>query len=475
MKMAPLFKPLISSALLLASVAPPAFAAARWPQFRGPNSSGAAEGAKPPIQFGPGTNLLWKIALPSGLASPCVWEDRVFLTAFESGKLFALCVGREDGRELWRREAPPSKTPEVHQISSPAVATPAADGQRVYVYYSSFGLVAYDHEGREQWRKPVPSGMVINGSGTSPTLAGGTLLLNCDQDEGESFLLAVEARSGETRWQTPRPGFIGSYTTPILWTHGAIEDVVVSGSLRVVGYNLRDGKERWTARVLTSVSVAPTPVVGDGRLYLMSRSVPANAMGTFAEFAQKNDKDKDGKVARAEAPSGLRHGGVFAGIDRNKDGFITESEWGEMMALFAKGETGLFALRAPGEGDITDTHVVWTQKRGVSGISSPLFHRDRVYVVQDGGRVSCWDAKTGQVFYEQERLGAEGEYYASPITANGRIYFASTRGTVSVIEAGDALNVVARNALGEPIMATPAIADDKLYVRSAHHLWAFGE
>jgi outer membrane protein assembly factor BamB len=448
-------------------------ATASWPQFRGPNSSGVAKKEKPPIRFGAETNLLWKVEVPPGLSSPCVAGDRIFLTAFENEKLFALCRQCRDGKELWRREAPPGKPQEVHQVSSPAVATPVTDGERVYVYFVPFGLVAYDLNGNEQWRKAVPIGYVMNGSGTSPAISGDTVVLNCDQDEGESFLLAVEARTGKTRWQASRAGSIGSYTTPITWKRGAQEEVVVCGSLRVAGYELRTGKESWSANVLTSVAVAPTPVIGDGRLYVMSRGVPPNAMGTFADFAGKSDKDGDGKISKDEAPPGFG-GTSFRTLDFDKDGFITEKDWSTMTNLFARGDSGLFALRAPGSGDITGTHVAWKQTKGVAGISSPLFYEGRIYAVQDGGRVTCWDAKSGKPLFEQERLGAEGEYYASPIAANGHIYLASSRGTITTLRARDALEVEARNELGESVMTTPAIADSKLYVRSASHLWAFG-
>ena len=450
-------------------------AASSWPQFRGPNSSGVAEKEKPPVQFGAETNLLWKTEAPSGLSCPCITGNRIFLTGFEKGKLFALCFDRRDGKELWRKEAPPGKIQEVHKVSSPAVATPATDGRLVYVYYVPFGLVAYDFQGREQWRKAVPSGYVMNGSGTSPAIAGDTVVLNCDQDEGGSFLLAVEARTGNLRWQTPRAGSMcSSYTTPIAWKHGGREEVVVSGSMRVAGYDLRDGQERWTARVLTSVSVAPTPVIGDEHLYVMSRGVPPTAMGTFASFFGKSDKNGDGKISPDEMPAEFGGAGVFRTMDRDKDGFITEKDWSSMTNFFAKGDSGLFAIRQPGDGDVTGTHVAWKQTKGVAGISSPLFYQGRVYAVQDGGRLTCWNAKTGQVLYEQERLGAEGEYYASPIAANGHIYLTSARGTVTTVRAGDALEVKARNELGEPVMSTPAIADNKFYVRSAKHLWAFG-
>jgi outer membrane protein assembly factor BamB len=460
-------------ALSLCLASSDSFSAAQWPQFRGPNSSGVADDAKPPIQFNAETNLLWKIEISRGLSSPCIAGDRIFLTAFEDGKLFTLCFDRRTGKQLWRAEAPAVKAPDVHQVSSPAVATPATDGKFVFIYYPPFGLLAYDFNGKEQWRTSVPFSFVMNGSGTSPAIHEDTLVLNCDQDEGESSVLAVETRTGKTRWQTPRNAGAASYTTPIVWKRGRQEDVVVAGSFRVTGYDLSNGKERWTANVLTSVSVTPTPVIGDGHLFVMSRGVPPNSMGTFASLAEKNDKNGDGKLSRDEAPRGFE-GSVFRGLDRDKDGFITEQDWTALTNLFAKGDSGIFALRTPGDHDITSTHVAWKQTRGVPGLSSPLFYRGRVFAVQDGGRVSCWDAKTGQAFYEQERLGADGEYYASPIAANGRVYFTSSKGTIAIIRLADTLDVQARNVIGESMMATPAIANDALYVRSAKHLWAFG-
>src|SRR5258708_31975937 len=130
-------------------------ATASWPGFRGPNPWGVAGKHKPPIRCGAETNLLWKVEVPPGLSSPCLAGDRIFLTAFENEKLFALCSHRRGGKELWRREAPPGKPQEVHKVSSPAVATPGTDGERVDVYFVPVGLVAYDLQGNEQWRKAV--------------------------------------------------------------------------------------------------------------------------------------------------------------------------------------------------------------------------------------------------------------------------------------------------------------------------------
>jgi outer membrane protein assembly factor BamB len=449
-------------------------AAAVWPQFRGPNCSGVAESDKPPIEFGPTNNLLWKIALPAGFSSPCVWEDRIFLTAFADQKLSTLCVQRRDGKILWRQYTPTEQIEEVNPDSSPASGTPATDGERVYVYFGSYGLLAYDLDGRELWRKPLPLAISLNGTGTSPVVMDGLVIVNRDQEEGKSSLLAVETRTGKTVWETARPQFNSSYTTPLLWQRGDVKDVVLAGSLRVVGYGLKDGQERWSASGLEGLSVCPTPVLGDGQLYAMSRSMGGMKLPSFASQAKEMDKNSDGKIAFAEGAGMLGSKQVFNVIDGNKDGLITEAEWDASVAIMSKGDWGVFALRTPGTGDVTGTHVVWKAKRGAATVPSPLFYRGRLYLIQDGGRLTCYRAKTGEALYEQERLETEGQYWASPIAADGKVYFASTRGNIAVIEAADTAKVLARNKLGERITATPAIADDKLYVRTASHLWAFG-
>jgi outer membrane protein assembly factor BamB len=465
-------------ASLTISLAVSAQGDASWLQFRGPNCAGVSEGGKPPIYFGTKSNVLWKTEIPGGVSSPCVVRERVFVTAFEEGKLVTIGVDARTGKVLWKQAAPATKIESTHKVGSPASATPAADGERIYSYFGSYGVVAYDLDGREQWRKPLDIGLVINGSGTSPVLIKNRLIINGDQQDGKSFVIALDPKSGKTLWQTPRPDFVSSYTTPVLWSHDGEDDVVVVGSVRVVGYGLQDGKERWTVRGTEGVSVAPTPVAGDGQLIVMSRAFAGAKIPTFPEFLAQNDKDTDGKISRDEAPGYLREHGGFMAADRDKDGRISEPEWSGMRNLITRGEHGIFAVRAPSKnenGDLTDTHVMWKEKKGATAVASPLLFRGRVYVVQDGGRVSCYEAKSGKVLFEQERLEVDGSYFASPIAANGSIYFGSSKGVVTVVEPADTLKVKARNDIGEAIFATSAITGNTLYVRSANHLWAFGE
>src|SRR5215471_18324966 len=150
-----------------------------WPQFRGPNSSGLGEG-RPPVRFGPDQNVLWKTALGPGLSSPIIWEGRIFLTEFDraSRQLATLCIDRRTGKILWRRTVAATEIEKVHEISNPAAPTPATDGERVYVYFGSYGLVCYDLEGNLRWEKRLPLAENPYGAAASPIVAGDLLVIN---------------------------------------------------------------------------------------------------------------------------------------------------------------------------------------------------------------------------------------------------------------------------------------------------------
>jgi outer membrane protein assembly factor BamB len=467
---------LVALPLLLVCNSEATGANANWPQFRGPGGLAVADGNHAPIHFGPDTNKLWKTSLPPGHSSPCIWGDQIFLTALSDGKLETLRLARHDGRVVWRRAAAAGKVEPTHRLGSPAAPTPATDGRLVFVYFGSVGLLAYDFEGKEQWTLPLPPPMVEFGTGTSPVLAGDLLILVCDQDQG-SFLLAIDKSTGKQVWRTERPEFRRSFATPFVWRHDRDEELVVPGSIWLRSYNLKDGTERWsfigTSRVANS-----SPIAGDGLLFSASWNVGADAgdrikMEPFDQFAGANDKDKDGKLTRDEIPAGpIRD--RFSQMDLNKDGHVTSAEWQTMAEMFAKAGNAVLAIRPGGKGDITTTHLAWKSTRGLPYVCSPVYYQGRLYTVKNGGLASCYNAKTGQPLYQDERLDAGGDYYASLVAAGGKIYAASQKGVVVVWEAGDQLKILARNDLGEQIMATPAIADGKLYVRTEGHLYAFG-
>jgi outer membrane protein assembly factor BamB len=454
-----------------------AIAAPVWPQFRGPGGLSVANEGRPPVHFGPSSNVLWKTSLPSGNSSPCIWGDRIFITGYDKPKLQTLCLERATGKILWQKGAPASEIEPSHRIGSPACPTPATDGERVYVYFGSFGLLCYDYEGRELWRKPIPIPVVEFGSSSSPILAGDRLILNCDQDVN-SFLVALNKRTGAEFWKKDRGEFRRGFATPLVWRHDGLEELVVPGSLWLRSYDLADGKERWTYRGTSRVACS-SPVAGDGMLFSASWNVGGDegeriTMPRFSEVVAEYDQNKDGKFTIDEIPKGpVRE--RFTQIDVNKDKMVTEEEWNGMAEAFAKAENAVIAIRAGGHGDITKTHLAWKQTRSLPYVSSPLFYKGRLHTIKNGGLASCYEAKTGKVLYQDERLGAPGDYYASAVAADGRVYAVSQKGMVTVLEAADYLNVIARNDLKEDVMATPAIVENNIFIRTSEHLYGFRE
>lgn len=479
--------------------------AVRWPQFRGDNSSGvAAEGGTYPTEFDSTKNLLWKTPLPPGHSSPCIWGNRIFLTAFDKStrKLETICLDRTNGQIIWRQPAPADRIEKVHATGSPAVATPGTDGERVYVYFGSCGLLCYDMAGRELWKVPLPMPVTTQGTGASPIVVGELVLLN-REFKPEPCLMAVHGRTGEVAWKLPRKladmrGPNEGYATPVLWNPSGGNDVVVHSPRRLTAHDVSTGAERWSLRF--SSSACTTPVVGDGTLFVVGfrngmEADESDPLPTFDELLKQAGKGKDGTISREELPkldlfrrpeSSIQTGTALTlqfivnAIDANRDGQISREEWDKFVDEWtrtSKAEESAFgfvAIRPAGRDAATAPQIAWRDQKKLPEVASPLYYRDRLYTVRDGGLISCLEAKTGREIY-RERLGPRGSYFASPIAADGKIYAASLDGTISVVAAGDALKVLARNRLGEAIAATPAAVDGKLYVRTDKHLWAFGE
>lgn len=445
---------------------------ARWPQFRGPGGAGVGAGDIPTF-FGPKTNLLWRTSLPPGHSSPCIWDECIFLTGFANGELQVVCLNRGNGKLEWRRALRPGKIERSAHLSDPATATPATDGTNVFVYFGSFGLAAFDFAGNAVWQKPLPIPITQHGAGTSPVVTEQCVILNCDQDT-ESYLLAVDKRNGQTFWKIDRPGFKRGFATPLLWPANGPREVVIAGTLRLVGYDLETGRENWSVGGLPN-EIVTTPVCGEGLIYVAAWTSGSGVarMPAFDGLLAQGDADHDGKLTRAEAPVGpaKQH---FLYMDANKDGFVTRAEYETIAAIFDKSKNIALAVRPGGHGNVTETNVVWKHSRGLPYCPSPLYYEHKLYLVKNGGLATCLNAETGAPFYEEERLGALGDYYSSPVAANGKICVISQGGVAVIYRADEALDVLARNPLDETVVATPAIVDGKLYVRTGSAVCAFG-
>lgn len=446
--------------------------AADWPQFRGPNASGVSEEANLPVEFGPNRNVVWKTAIPPGHSSPAVAGDKIFLTANEGEKLFTIALDRATGRILWRREAPRPRVQEIERpANGPASASPVSDGRNVYAFFADFGLLAYGPDGNELWR--IPLGPFNNpfGHGASPILTGDTVLMNCDQDAG-SFLLAVDKRSGKVLWRKERPHAQRGYATPILHER----QVIVAGSYRLSGYDARTGKELWWIRRLPW-QVKPTPVIGDGVVYFVTFSAESDPgeqeiVPPFADALAKLDTNKDGRLSKDEIADTRVKNRFDEYLDLDDTGFLEERDWQQLQER-RLGESTLRAYKLGGTGDLTESNFLWKNPRSLPNVPSPLYYQGVLYTLKEGGILTSFDIKTGEILKQARLPGALGQYFSSPVASGGSIYAISEDGKAAVIRAGAQWELIRVNDLQDGCKATPAIADGKMYVRTYGTLYCF--
>ena len=450
--------------------------AEEWAQFRGPGGRGLQAQGRYPEDVGPTTRVIWKTALPPGHSSPVVHGDRVFVTAVDEGRLLTMGLDRRDGRILWKAESPASHPEKIHTIGSLAQPSPATDGERVVSFFGSSGLACHDQDGTLQWR--IAMGPFNNdfGAGTSPIIVGDLVIL-CQDHDSDSFLMAVDKRTGKTVWKTDRSEFPRNYCTPVLWSAGAAPQIVVAATLRVVGYDLQTGREAWTVRGI-SRTVCSTPVVGpDGMLFVAGWSAGGDSDDAIRlppwEEAVRGDANGDGGLQEAELPAGdVKQ--RFSQIDRSNDDAIDRKEYEYFRGLFEQGRNLVMAIRPGPVGEATDTHVAWRQPKFVPFCASPLAVGELVFTVKDGGIVSSLDGRTGKP-HKTARLPHSQDYYASPVAADGKVYFANEAGQVTVITAEPQWRVLHAVEFGEDIFATPALADGRLYLRTKGHLYCLGD
>jgi outer membrane protein assembly factor BamB len=406
---------LFSSLILFCSVA---VASAQWPEFRGPTGQGHSDEKGLPLEWSESRNVLWKTPVPgAGWSSPVVAGGRVWLTtavdAIEGGRkrgvsLRALAFDEKTGREVvnaevFRVERPMTLNPK----NSHASPTPIVDGDRIYVHFGADGTAALTPSGEILWKTKLAYESQ-HGAGGSPALFRDLLIINCDGNGGDAYVVALDVRTGKTRWKTARRSPADqAYTTPLLIRVGDRDQLVSIGAYRATAYDPLTGKEIWRVSYDDGFSNVPRPVFGQGLVFIAT-------------------------------------------------GFQQPT---------------MIAVRPDGSGDVTRSHIAWTLRRGAPFTPTPILVGTELFVISDIGILSCVDAKTGAVHWQQ-RLG--GNFSASPVYADGRIYFSSEEGVTTVLAPGTTFQRLATNQLDGATLASIAVANASFFIRTHSHLYRIG-
>ncbi len=404
---------LFGSALLVPYVA---IAGADWTQFRGPDGDGISSAKNIPLHWSATSSCAWSAEVPGlGWSSPVLLGGRVYLTSAvpDAGGdivLNALCLNAADGKILWNKEVLRPEAGEakaMHRKNTAASPTPIVADGRLYVHFGHMGTAALDLEGNVFWKQTSLKYKPVHGTGGSPALINGMLVFSGD-GAAAPFVAALDAATGEVRWQTPRNTTAKknfSFSTPQPITVQGKVQIISAGSGFVAAYNPLDGSEIWKVTYGEGYSVVPRPVYAHGLLFLSS-------------------------------------------------GFDSAT---------------LYAIRPEGAaGDATADHVAWTLKKGAPHTPSVVVFEDSLFCVSDAGIASCLDPLSGEVRWS-ERLA--GNFSASPVVAEGRVYFQNETGSTYVVKAAKTFELLATNELGEKTLSSPAPVDGALFVRGETHLF----
>jgi len=497
----------LASSVALGDEKDAAQAVTHWNQFRGPNGQGVADTARVPVKFGPDTNTLWKTPVGDGQSSPVIWEDRIFLTdcsGKDREKLTTLCLHREQGTILWSKSLETEKrNVRYYSMNGPASPTPAADDRHVYAYFGTYGLLCYDHRGTKVWERRLDPPASLYGASVSPILYGDKVILVLDDDKRRSRLLALDRATGKTVWEQPRRMFRAGWATPMIWSHPDRDELVVLGAKRLTSYDPSNGEELWWAGGF-SIETIGVPVTGEGLLFVSDAARGGrgekkwDAERSWKITLEDFDRNKDDRIQRDEMTDGFRillrpdmdrnqegaalpvrpgkEDGWLKHFDKDKDGILGREDWLETFSGFSMdSQPVLMAIRPGAAGNARLQSVAWEIDSGIPEIPSPLYHRGKIYLLRNGGVLTCVRASDGEQLF-REQLGAGGHYVASPIAAGDKLIAASRKGTVVVAQiGGKKFEVLARNDFDEEILATPAIAGNTIYLRTAGHLYAIGE
>lgn len=455
-------------------------AADDWTQFRGKNATGVAgRNENPPTEFSTEKNVAWSVELGKGVAGPIISGNRVFTTMMtEDGQFAILAFDAATGEELWSKSFEAGTLPEIMSPNQHASSTPATDGKTVFVHFSTIGLIAVDAAtGEHRWTHKLPEPFYLMGWGAanSPIVYQDMVIFNLD-DDLNPYLIALDTQSGSVRWRTPRPEMLGGYAVPVLCTAGGRTDIVVAGSGKQKGYDPANGQELWTCNSLLR-TIMTTPVVYEDRIHVSVQSYGDTDRVLKYALLQWRDTNQDGKLAKSELESAFAE--KFDRGDANKDGFLEDDEIDaafQAQTNMVGGGNIIQSIRGGGRGDVTKTHMVWNlDNKSPSNIASPLIYDGRLFVVKKGGISASFNVSDGSEVWSKKRIRNFGNYYASPVAAAGRVYVPGENGNIVVLKSGPALEILERNDVGDSIIATPAIANNRFYVRTLNKLYCFAE
>lgn len=467
---------------------------ADWPQFRGPNSAGVVPDSIP-VEFGPGTNELWNVALKPGHSSPCVVGDAIFLTSFdrENKQLDVVRLSRRDGSTDWTRSMEVGRFEKGHPSFNPASSTCASDGERVVAYFGSFGLICFDMDGRKLWQIKMPLTKSYAGNATSPMIIGNKVVLYRG-NLVDHFLLAVDKNTGDELWKVPQDEpfamELACTSCPVVKDN----KLIVHTARSVQAFDIESGKQIWVTKCATTATSTPV-LAGDEVIVAAWNKMGEPALRPefpkFDELLTKHDKDEDKFISKDELPhmmifhrpdgSEAPQNGAplrFRSVDRDKNGKIEREEWEQQLAGIARFREGykthgILAIPIDSEGIVGKDKVRTLSTQAIPEVPSPLVHDGIVYCVKNGGVLSAIDLRTGKLL-SRVRTKGKGTHYASPLIANGKLYSTAGDGTITVLGLGAKPKILAVNRLPDRTYATPAVSNGVLYVRTHGKLHAFG-
>ncbi len=417
--------------------------AENWPSWRGLGGLGVSSEKGIPAKWDLPKSIKWKVEVPGlGHSSPIVWGDRIFVTTAvnsdpaEGGwqKGFpqsdrkpdaseiswkVLCFDKAAGNLLWERTAIARRPLNArHLKNSYASQSPVTDGAYVFAFFGDQGLYCYDFQGNLVWSRNLGAFKMRNnwGMGSSPVLYKNFVIQTCDQEAGGSFIIALDKKTGEIAWKTQREE-LSSWSTPYVYDKGAHPELIVNATRAIRSYDPENGKLLWECRGPATSITTPTPTFANGLIIVSS-------------------------------------------------GFIMDPI--RPITAFRPGAAGDITLK---EGETASDAIVWRQQAAAPYIPSPVAYGGRIYVVLDQGFISCYDATTGKEIYGRTRIDAGAAFSASPVAMDGMIFCSSEDGDVYVIKAGDQYELLAKNSLGESIMASPAVSGGNMFIRSIGHLF----